>query len=66
MDANDDGFVTPDETQLPPDRFRLFDQNGDGKIGSIEFVEAYQVLDHDCKGAISREDYQAFIESAAK
>lgn len=66
IDTNDDGFVTPGETLLPPDRFSLFDQDGDGKIAPIEFVEAFRILDRDAKGVITREDYEAFIESAAK
>ncbi|MEO3427311.1 EF-hand domain-containing protein [Pelagibius sp. CAU 1746] len=66
IDTNDDGVVTPDETLLPPERFSLFDKDGDGKIASLEFVEAFRILDRDSKGAITLEDYQAFIDSAAK
>ncbi len=66
IDTNDDGSVTPDETLLPPDRFSLFDQDGDGKIAPLEFVEAFRILDRGGKGVISREDYEAFIKSAAK
>jgi uncharacterized phage infection (PIP) family protein YhgE len=66
IDANADGFVTPDETQLPPERFSLFDQDGDGKISSLEFVEAFRILDRDSRGSITLEDYHYFIDSAAK
>ncbi len=66
IDTNADGFITPDETLLPPERFALFDQDGDGKISSVEFVEAFQILDGGSKGSITVEDYQKFIKSAAK
>jgi DNA repair exonuclease SbcCD ATPase subunit len=66
LDTNDDGFVTRDETLLPPDRFSLFDQDSDGKIVPIEFIEAFRILDRDDKGAITQKDYEDFIESAAK
>lgn len=66
LDTNDDGFVTRNETLLPPDRFSLFDQDGDGKIAPIEFIEAFRILDRDDKGVITQKDYEAFIESAAK
>ncbi|WP_193368638.1 hypothetical protein [Pelagibius marinus] len=66
LDTNDDGFVTRDETLLPPDRFSLFDQDGDEKIVPIEFIEAFRILDRGGKGVITQKDYEDFIESAAK
>ncbi len=66
IDRNGDGVVTRDETLLSPEQFRLFDLNGDSKVSSLEFVEAFRILDRDGKGTVTLEEYNDFIETAAK
>ncbi len=66
IDRNGDGVVTRDETLLSPEQFKLFDLNGDGKVSSLEFVEAFRILDRDGKGTVTLEEYNDFIETAAK
>ncbi|GAB4235901.1 MAG: hypothetical protein Tsb0032_41050 [Kiloniellaceae bacterium] len=66
IDSNGDGFVTPNETLLSPDRFSRFDENGDRKIAPVEFVEAFRVIDGDSGGTITLQDYTAFVEGTSK
>ena len=66
IDANDDGFVTIDETLLSPEQFKLFDLDGDGKISPIEFVRAFPTIDTNRQGSITFEEYLTFIQATAK
>ena len=66
LDANRDGFVTIDETLLSPEKFKLFDSDGDGKISPVEFTRAFPIIDTAGQGFITFEDYLAFIQATAK
>jgi uncharacterized protein (DUF3084 family) len=68
IDANKDGFITRDETLLSPEQFALFDLDGDGKISSIEFVDArtFRTIDTKKQGFITFEEYLAFNQATVK
>ncbi len=65
IDANDDGFVTIEETLLSPEQFKLFDSDGDGKISSVEFTRAFPTIDTKQQGVITFEEYLAQIQLTA-
>ena len=62
IDANQDGFVTRDETFLSPEQFKLFEFNGDGKISKDEFRgpdRFWSRLDGDGDGVVTRKEADA-------
>jgi hypothetical protein len=65
IDANDDGFITIEETLLSPEQFKLFDSDGDGKISSVEFTRAFPTIDTKQQGVITFEEYLAQIQLTA-
>lgn len=67
IDANQDGFVTRDETFLSPEQFELFEFNGDGKISPLEFVDerTFRNIDADKQGSITFEEYMTFVQGTA-
>jgi Ca2+-binding EF-hand superfamily protein len=67
IDANQDGFVTRDETFLSPEQFALFEFNGDGKISPLEFVDerTFRNIDADKQGSITFEEYMTFVQGTA-
>ncbi len=66
IDANDDDFVTIEETLLSPEQFKVFDSDGDGKISSVEFTRAFPKIDTNRQGFITFEEYLASIQATAK
>jgi hypothetical protein len=66
IDANEDGFVTIEETLLSPEQFKVFDVDGDGKISPIEFVTLFPALDTNGRGFLTFEEYLTFVQSTAK
>ena len=66
LDTNRDGFVTIDETLLSPEKFKLLDSDGDGKISPVEFTRALAIIDTAGQGFITFEDYLAFVQVTAK
>ncbi len=67
IDANNDGFITRDETLLSPEQFELFEFDGDGKISAIEFVDArtFRTIDINQQGYITFEEFLTFIQKTA-
>ncbi len=65
IDANDDDFVTIEETLLSPEQFKVFDSDGDGKISSVEFTRAFPKIDTNRQGFITFKEYLASIQATA-
>ena len=63
VDANEDDYLTLDETLLSPEAFQIFDSDGDGKISSLEMAErgSFSVIDTDRDGFITFEEYVNFL-----
>ncbi len=63
VDANEDGYLTVDETLLSPEAFRNFDSDGDGKISSLELTDrrSFSVIDIDRDEFVTFEEYVKFL-----
>jgi len=63
VDANEDGYLTLDETLLSPEAFKQFDTDGDGKISSAEMAdrEGFKVMDTDRDNFVTFEEYVKFL-----
>ncbi len=63
VDANEDGYLTPDETLLSPEAFQRFDTDGDGKISSREMAdrEGFSMMDTNRDDFVSFEEYVNFL-----
>jgi hypothetical protein len=59
VDANEDGYLTLDETLLSPDAFQKFDTDGDGKISSAETADlwSFSVMDTNRDNFVTFEEY---------
>ena len=63
VDANEDGYLTLDETLLSPEAFQRFDSDGDGKISSLESADrrGFSVMDTNRDDFVSFEEYVKFL-----
>jgi len=63
VDANEDGYLTLDETLLSPEAFQRFDSDGDGKISSLESADrrGFSVMDTNRDDFVSFEEYAIFL-----
>ncbi len=63
VDANEDDYLTLDETLLSPEAFRDFDSDGDGKISSFEMADrrSFSVMDADRDEFVTFEEYVKFL-----
>ncbi len=63
VDANEDGYLTLDETLLSPEAFQRFDSDGDGKISSLESADrrGFSVMDTNRDDFVSFEEYVIFL-----
>jgi hypothetical protein len=63
-DVNMDGIVTPDESLLTAEAFARFDQDGDGNISQLEFVDprTFDLIDANSDGAISIEEVRRITQ----
>ena len=63
VDANEDGYLTLDETLLSPEAFQRFDSDGDGKISSLESADrrGFSVMDTNGDDFVSFEEYLKFL-----
>ena len=63
VDANEDGYLTLDETLLSPEAFRQFDTDGDGKVSSAEMAdrEGFKVMDTNRDNFVTFEEYAKFL-----
>ena len=63
VDANEDGYLTLDETLLSPEAFQRFDSDGDGKISSLESMDrrGFSVMDTNRDDFVSFEEYAIFL-----
>ncbi len=61
--ANEDGYLTLDETLLSPEAFQRFDSDGDGKISSLESMDrrGFSVMDTNRDDFVSFEEYAIFL-----
>jgi hypothetical protein len=59
VDANEDGYLTFDETLLSPEAFKQFDTDGDGKISSAETADrqSFSVMDANRDNFVTFEEY---------
>jgi hypothetical protein len=59
VDANEDGYLTFDETLLSPEAFKQFDTDGDGKISSREMADrrGFSLMDTDRDNFVTFEEY---------
>jgi hypothetical protein len=59
VDANEDGYLTFDETLLSPEAFKQFDTDGDGKISSAETADRrnFSVMDTNRDNFVTFEEY---------
>ncbi len=64
VDANEDGYLTLDETLLSPEAFQTFDSDGDGKISSLEMADrrSFSVMDTDRDEFVTFEEYVKFLQ----
>ncbi len=63
VDANEDGYLTPDETLLSPEAIQQFDTHGDGNISSAEMAdrEGFKVMDTNRDNFVTFEEYVKFL-----
>ncbi len=63
VDANEDDYLTLDETLLSPEEFQFFDSDGDGKISSLEMADrrSFSVIDADRDEFVTFEEYVKFL-----
>ncbi len=59
VDANEDDYLTLEETLLSPEAFQNFDSDGDGKISSLEMADrrSFSVMDADRDEFVTFEEY---------
>ncbi len=63
VDANEDDYLTLDETLLSPEAFQSFDFDGDGRISSLELTDrrSFSVIDIDRDEFVTFEEYLKFL-----
>ncbi len=63
VDANADDYLTPDETLLSPEAFRMIDSDGDGKISSLEMADrrSFSAMDTDSDEFVTFDEYAKFL-----
>ncbi len=63
VDANEDDYLTLDETLLSPEAFQTIDSDGDGKISSREMADrrSFSVMDADRDEFVTFEEYVKFL-----
>jgi Ca2+-binding EF-hand superfamily protein len=63
VDANEDDYLTLEETLLSPEAFQEFDFDGDGKISSLEMADrrSFSVIDADRDEFVTFEEYVKFL-----
>ncbi len=63
VDANEDEYLTLDETLLSPEAFQNFDSDGDGRISSLEMADrrSFSVIDTDRDEFVTFEEYVKFL-----
>ncbi len=63
VDANEDEYMTLDETLLSPEAFQNFDSDGDGRISSLEMADrrSFSVIDTDRDEFVTFEEYVKFL-----
>jgi Ca2+-binding EF-hand superfamily protein len=68
VDANEDDYLTLDETLLSPEAFQIFDPDGDGKISSREMADrqSFGVMDTDRDEFITFEEYVKFLRGSSE
>ena len=68
VDANEDGYITLEETLLSPEGFRKFDSDADGKISSFEMADrrSFSVMDSNRDEFITFEEYVKFLRISSQ
>ncbi len=63
VDADEDDYLTLDETLLSPEAVQNFDSDGDGKISSLEMADrrSFSVMDADRDEFVTFEEYVKFL-----
>jgi len=69
-DANQDTYLTPDETAMKPEAFNLADRDRDGRISGFEFLVApfvrFEFYDTNADGVIMFEEMEGAIQGLSK
>lgn len=68
VDANDDGYLTMDETVLSEATFKQFDRDADGKVSQLEFIDArmFDAVDKNRDGFVTYEEFERILRTAGQ
>ena len=68
QDANGDGHLQPEETEVTPEQCAAADKNGDGRLSGVEFLDApytqFEAIDSNGDGLITFEEFVVYVEGA--
>ncbi len=68
VDANNDGYLTMDETVFSEETFKQFDRDGDGKLSQLEFIGAriFDAIDKNRDGSVTYEELERILRTAGQ
>ncbi len=68
VDANNDGYLTMDETVLSEETYKQFDRDGDGKLSQLEFIGAriFDAIDKNRDGSVTYEELERILRTAGQ
>ncbi len=68
VDANNDGYLTMDETVFSEATFKHFDRDGDGKLSQLEFIGAriFDAIDKNRDGSVTYEELERILRTAGQ
>lgn len=68
VDANNDGYLTMDESVLSEATFKQFDRDADGKVSQLEFIDArmFDAVDKNRDGFVTYEEFERILRTAGQ